>query len=142
MTVSEQIIQVVDALCEKFGIAVDWTAKNIIPYIETLCGKLITYEICTSIVWIIIMVSLSIGSVVAAKKLTPIFKKKIEEGKRSYSCLCENDWDMGAGFAIAGLIIINFISIIVVGTQIMDIIKCLTFPEMYVFEYVGALIQN
>ena len=31
MTVSEQIIQVIDALCEKFGIAIDWTTQNIIP---------------------------------------------------------------------------------------------------------------
>ena len=51
MTVSEQIIQVIDALCEKFGIVVDWTNENVFPYLETLCEKLIAYEIATSIVW-------------------------------------------------------------------------------------------
>ena len=50
MTVSEQIIQVIDALCEKFGIVVDWTSESVIPYLEILCTKLIKYEICTSIV--------------------------------------------------------------------------------------------
>ena len=134
MTVSEQIIQVIDALCEKFGIAINWTGENVIPYIEILCRKLITYEICTSVVWIVIMASLSVGSIIATKKLTPVFKNKIEENEYG-------DWDVGAGFAITGLIIINLISIIIVGVQIMDIIKCLTFPEMYIFEYISALIK-
>lgn len=135
MTVSEQIIQVIDALCEKFGIAVDWTSQNVIPYVETLCGKLITYEIGTSIAWMAIMVVLSIGSIVAIKKLYPIFKEKIE-GDYSY------DWEIGAGFAIGGLVLLNLVTIIVVGVQIMDIIKCLTFPEMYVFEYISTFIQQ
>ena len=138
MTVSEQIIQVINTLCEKFGIAVDWTTQNIIPYIATLCGKLVTYEICTSIVWMVIMIALSIGSIVATKKLTPIFKKKIEEDKKIY---LGGDWDIAAGFAIAGLIIINLVSLIVIGKQTMDIIKCITFPEMYIFEYISSLIQ-
>lgn len=135
MTVSEQIIQVIDALCEKFGIAVDWTSQNVIPYVETLCGKLITYEIGTSIAWMAIMVVLRIGSIVATKKLYPIFKEKIEEDY-------DYDWGVGAGFAIGGLVSLNLATIIVVGVQIMDIIKCLTFPEMYIFEYISILIQQ
>lgn len=79
MTVSEQIIQVVDALCEKFGIAINWTSENVIPYIETLCRKLVTYEISTSIAWMVIMTLLSIGSIVAAKKFYPTFKKGWEK---------------------------------------------------------------
>ena len=136
MTVSEQIIQVIDALCEKFGIAINWTSENIIPYIETLCGKLIAYEISTSIAWMVIMISLSIGSIVATKKLAPIFKKGLERGG------WDNSWDIGTGFAIAGLVLFNFIVIMVVVTQIIDIIKCVTFPEMYIIESISTLIQQ
>lgn len=137
MTVSEQIIQVIDTLCEKFGIAVDWTAKNIIPYVETLCGKLIAYEIYTSIAWMALMILLSIGSIVATKKLVPIFRRGIEK-EGNWDC----NWRIGTGFAIAGLIVINLVAVIVVGVQIMDIIKCTTFPEMYIFEYISKLIQQ
>lgn len=35
----EEIIKVLDALAEKFGLAIDWTSNNVIPYLETLCGK-------------------------------------------------------------------------------------------------------
>ena len=74
MTVSEQIIQVINALCEKFGIAINWTSENVIPYLETLCRKLITYEISTSIFWMVIMTLVSIASIVATRKFYPTFK--------------------------------------------------------------------
>ena len=138
MTVSEQIIQVINVLCEKFGIAVDWTGQNVIPYIEILCKKLITYEIVTSIVWIVAMSLLSIGSIMAFKKLAPTFKKGLEEDNEN----CDNVWHIGTFFAIFGFILLNFISFGVIITQIIDIIKCITFPEMYVFEYISRFIQG
>lgn len=134
MVVSEQIIQVIDALCEKFGIAVDWTSKNIIPYVESLCGKLVTYEIVTSIVWVAFMTLLSIGSIIAAKKFCSIVKKKMEED-------WWGDWEIPFGLTICTAIIVVLVSIIVTAVQTMDIIKCLTFPEMYVYQYVSTLIQ-
>ena len=51
---SEEIIKVLDALAEKFGLAVDWTSANVIPYLEQLCGKYVNYEIVTSVVWLIL----------------------------------------------------------------------------------------
>ena len=137
MTVSEQIIQIIDALCEKFGIAVDWTSKNIIPYMETLCGKLITYEISTSIVWMTIMILSSIGSIIAAKKLAPTFAKGLKE-----QSTWDDDWTMLTGIAIFLFAALNVATIIVTIVQVMDIIKCITFPEMYIFEYVSALLQQ
>lgn len=139
MTASEQIIQVVDMLCEKFGIAIDWTSENVIPYIETLCGKLVSYEIGTSIAWMVIWLVVSICSIVAAKKLVPVFKNGIEKDKQSRFYTA--DWEVGSIFAIIGLVIINLITVCTVCTQIMDIIKCVTFPEMFVFEYVQRIIS-
>lgn len=137
MTVSEQIIQVIDALCEKFGIVVDWTNENVFPYLETLCGKLIAYEIATSIVWIVIMILISVASIVATKKFYPIFKDGWERNARSSY---DMGWQVASVFAIIGIIVVNFSTICVLGTQIMDIIKCAVFPEMYVFEYVSKFI--
>ena len=139
MTASEQIIQVIDTLCEKFGIVIDWTGENVIPYIETLCGKLVSYEIGTSIAWMAIWLVVSICSIVVAKKLVPVFKNGIEKDKQSRFYTA--DWEVGAGFAIVGLVIINLITVCTVCTQIMDIIKCATFPEMFVFEYVQSIIN-
>ena len=132
MTVSEQIIQVIDALCEKFGIAINWTGENVLPYLEMLCGKLITYEIVTSIFWIIFMSALSITAILLTKKFYPIFKKGIEG--QSY---CEVGWSVASFFAIICLVILYISSACVICAQIMDIIECSMFPEKYIFEYIS-----
>lgn len=137
MTVSEQIIQVLDALCEKFGLAIDWTSENVIPYLTTLGGKLISYEIWTSVFWIGLMTVLTIASVIATKILRPIFKKGLKE-QHYLDC----GWSVATGFAIAGLIVLYAATIIVIGVQIVDIIKCTTFPELYFFEYVQGIINS
>lgn len=138
MTVSDQIIQVIDALCEKFGMAIDWTSENVIPYITTLCEKLIAFEIWTSVAWIAIMVVLSVTSFVLVKIFSPTFKKGLEENKRNYDA----GWEFATVFTIVGLVIFYLMILIVVGTQIMDIIKCVTFPEMFVFEYIQGIINS
>lgn len=56
MTISNQIIAVLDAVCEKFGIVIDWTANNVMPYLQDLCHRVTTYEIVTSVAWIILQV--------------------------------------------------------------------------------------
>lgn len=137
MTVSDQIIQVLDSLCEKFGLMIDWTGENIIPYITTLCTKLVAYEIWTSVALMAIMSVLIVASIIATKMLVPVFKKGIaNQGIYDYG------WSLGAVFAIIFLCIFYVKAIPVIGTQIMDIIKCITFPEMYVFEYVQDLITT
>jgi xanthosine utilization system XapX-like protein len=138
MTVSEQIIQVIDALCAKFGLAIDWTSENVIPYLTTLCGKLVLYEIWTSVFWIVFMTALTISSIIATKKFAPIFKNGVEEDRENYDC----GWQIGTVLAIIGLIALYIATICVIGTQITDIIKCTTFPEMYIFEYVQSIINS
>lgn len=138
MTVSEQIIQVLDKLCERFGLAIDWTSENVIPYLTTLCRKLVLYEIWTSVFWIVLMTVLTIASIIAAKKLAPIFKKGIEDDQK----YCDCGWTIGTVLAIIGLVALYITTICVISTQITDIIKCTAFPEMYIFEYVQSIINS
>ena len=41
MTFSEQTISILDYLCQKFGIVVDWTSDTVWPMVEMLAGKYI-----------------------------------------------------------------------------------------------------
>lgn len=132
MTVSEQIIQVLDALCEKFGMAIDWTGENVIPYVTTLCTKLITYEIWTSVALMAIMVTLSILSIIPIKTLYPALKRRLDEFDYSFVSI----------FISVALAALYLATIICVGVQIMDIIKCVTFPELFVFEYVQSIVNG
>lgn len=138
MTVSEQIIQVLDTLCEKFGLVIDWTGENVIPHITTLLGKLVVWEIWSSVAWMAIMVVLTLISIIGIKKLAPIFKDGLERDRRSYDI----GWSIASTFAIIGLCILYLSTFLVIGSQIMDIIKCVTFPEMFIFEYIQGMINS
>ena len=139
MTVSEQIIQVLNALCEKFGMAIDWTSENVIPYITTLCTKLITYEIWTSILTIINALVFAIILAILVKKLYPRFKRGWEENRRSYF---DVGWQVGSIMAIIGVVVASIFIICAIEMATMDIIKCVTFPEMYIFEYIQGAINS
>ena len=45
MEMSEQIIKVLDSVCEKFGIAIDWTNNNVLPYIQQLGDKIVKHDL-------------------------------------------------------------------------------------------------
>ena len=101
---SEEIIKVLDALAEKFGLAVDWTSANVIPCLEQLCGKYVNYEIATSVVWLLF----GIICLFAAKwsfKLTKSFIKKYEEKQSSYNDV----WAVFSGIVTCALIITGIV---------------------------------
>lgn len=126
MTVSDQIIQVLDVLCAKFGMAIDWTSANVMPYLTELCTKLVTWEIWTSVAWMAIAVVMLAAGIVAFV----VSIKRID------------DLDMAAPIAILASIILCATGMGILGSEIFDIIKCVTFPEMFVFEYVQKLING
>lgn len=134
MNVSEQIINVINALCEKFGIAIDWTADNVLPYIETLCGKFIKWEIYTSIFYMVLWVILA-GIVWLIS--IPLSKK----AKKS-------DWDeydatsFFATIVICVAVMLTIVAICNLGKQSYDIIEAVTFPEKTIYEYVTYYITS
>lgn len=52
--VSEEIIKVLEYLGEKYGLAIDWTSKNFMPYIEDLISRIKIYNIVSSIAGILL----------------------------------------------------------------------------------------
>lgn len=117
MQVSDQIIQVLDYIGKKLGLTIDWTSENVLPYVQTLCDKYINWEIATSIIWIVIGVACIILSLILIIKF----------------------WDDDFGgifFMILG------IGITIIGFQIFDIIRCIYFPELQIFQYVQSLLKS
>lgn len=135
MTVSKQIIEVIDALCEKFGVAIDWTAENVLPYLATLCEKLIKYTIFTSSTSLVVNVLVIVGLIIGTIKLVPIFAKKIKEQD-----FLDMGWTMAAAFSGIGAGVIAMFCIMSIIHNFDLIAKCVIFPEMYIIEYVKTLI--
>lgn len=116
MQISKEVIEILEYLCEKIGITIDWTSNNILPYVQQLAEKYIAWEISTSVAWIAIAVIIFISSLV----FTLIVHK---------TC----SWD---GIEWVVLVICFIVSTIVIGVQTFDIIECKTFPEKSLYEYI------
>lgn len=117
---SDEIIKVLDDLSERFGIAIDWTSQNVLPYLQELCDKYISYEIWTSAVYIFICLTSAILMLYGISKLHDIL----------------NDVDDGFLFLVFGIVLI--VSLVVMVVQIFDIVTALTFPEKLIYEYISC----
>ena len=133
MNISEQIINVVDDLCEKVGIVIDWTSDTVVPILQNLCSKFITFEIWTSVFWIIFWVFLAGISWVLC---FPCAKKaKKYEFDPCYG------WSWVGVAMIIVTIVSSIVAIIILPIQIYDIIEAITFPEKTIYDYISYQIS-
>ena len=133
MVVSEQIIMVLDDICAKLGVAVDWTAQNVMPYIQEMLGRLVKYELWTSVASIV----LTGVALFALVKFTVYFWKRAQFDHR--------DIDHNQVFAVIGMVLsvffaVSFITSVSVNST--DIVACLTFPEKIIFDELKTVVAS
>ena len=119
MSFSSQFIEVLDALCDKIGIAIDWTSQNVVPYVTELATRIIAYEIWTSAAWITIAAIVFL----IAWKMT---KNLCKEDR------FEDEWFSGWSIRI----IIGIIFFAVIGCQVFDIIEAVALPEKTLYDFI------
>ena len=124
MSFSSQFIEVLDALCEKFGIVIDWTSQNVMPYLTDLATRLISYEIWTSMAWIVIAAILFL----IAWKMT---KNMCKADRLDY------EWFLGWVVRI----FIGVFCFITIVFQIFDIIEALALPEKTLYVFITGLMD-
>ena len=129
MNLSQEIITVLNYMCQKFGIAIDWTSENVVPYIEDLCGRYIEYEIYTSIAWCVIF-----AVIVIATGLAWGIAEVIVKHLCSVSCIPS----IFKYVFFMSLIV----CVLVCSTQAFDIIECYTIPEKTILEYLKFLMNT
>ena len=128
MTFSEQTFSILDYLCQKFGIVIDWTSDTIWPMVEMLAGKYIKWEIASSIVWIVIFMMGFIACLWGIKTI----KKHLSD---SY---IDEMWILFCVFL--GLGALGFVA--GVATQAFDITRCFVFPELELFEFLKETVNS
>lgn len=122
MELNDKLIEILDKVCERFGIFIDWTAQqvqeNVVPYTMQLMERIIKYEITTSIVWIVI----SVIGITILGFLTWKLWKVLEE------------LTLPLTLGIVGLTIL-------ICCQTFDIAKAVIFPELTVIEFVKNYVE-
>ena len=132
---SKEIIKILDALAEKAGLAIDWTSANVLPYLQQLCSKYVTYEIATNIIWILVGICLLFVGKYSIKKTKQYWEKYEEEASYSdYDCIATL-FGILTGFAIFG-------GIVIILCQTFDIVTCITFPEKIIIAQLQSIYSN
>lgn len=132
MTVSQQIIEVIDALCQKFGIAIDWTSDNILPYVEDLVKNAVRYELYTSILYSVVFVIAMCIFILLSRSVWRWFKKDEPADDETIGM---------AGMFLVAFLIFSIICFVLLLNQLVDIITCFTFPEKVVYDMISNMIR-
>ena len=127
---SEEIIKVLDELGKKFGIIIDWSNQNIIPYLQELLKRFICYRNITACMWILISIAITIIGIVIVKLLNK-WRKTDNYNSKSF-----NDDEVLAGFGYILSICIIGLGIGFIIGNIFGIVKNIYLPEMVVYEYI------
>ena len=138
---SDQVIKILDNLGQKFGIAIDWSKQNIVPYIQQLANKIITYKLSLAIVAVSISFLFMLISAIwiinanKKKKLFEYVPYNYESHRGGYF----TNGNLRASISIM-LLFLFILSFIVFVVNIIMIIKCVTIPDLVIFDTIGRLI--
>lgn len=127
---SEEIIKVLDELGKRFGIVIDWSNQNIMPYLQELLKRFICYQNITACVWIIISIAMTICGVIMLKFLN---KWRKSDGYNSDSY---DDDELLAVFGYIFSILIIALGIGLIIDNTLGIVKNICMPEIVVYEYI------
>ncbi|MCI8654255.1 MAG: hypothetical protein HFJ48_00015 [Clostridia bacterium] len=129
---SEEIIKVLDNLAQKFGIAIDWTSQNIMPYLQELISRFIQYQNVIAITWIITSIIIVVISIIAIIKVYKWTKKNKYD---SY----DDEYILAMITYIIVPVLIT-IFIIVLFSNIFGLIQNIHMPELTILNYIKTLI--
>lgn len=132
---SDEIIKILDDLGQRFGIVIDWSSKNVLPYIRELMSRYVNYETMTSVVWIVVALIAIIGCSIGILAINKYANEVLENYPYS-------EWDVGKWLMIWIFIITIGCFIICIICQVLDIVTCYTIPEKIIFEYLNSLLSN
>ena len=148
MNFSEQVISILDDLSKRFGVVVDWSSENILPYAQDLCTRMTKYELVKHISTLIILIIMMIIGITLLGKVFSEWKN-IKKGK-----LENNDsiyfervqyrgielTGIGWTFIIVGSIIM-LITVMCIPCCIEDIIECVYLPEKVIIDTIQGYLK-
>lgn len=130
----DEIVKILNALCEKFGIVMNWSSQNVVPYIQLLSKRCVNYEIGTSIMWLVIGVFMLYTSYWLFKNVCL--------GKEPEGIFDFDEWDTIQIISWITAFIFVLFAPFIIGKQIYDIITCFTFPEKIIFNQITNIYKS
>ena len=128
---NEELMKTLTELAKKFGVAIDWTSQNALPYVQELASRIVKFEVATSILWAIV----GAVFVISFRWWMPFIRNlAIKEKEDIY-----NMYGFYKALAMVGMIITMIIGGLIIGQQVYDLIQCAILPEAVVLRYLGLI---
>lgn len=129
---SDEIIKILDALAEKFGIMVNWSQQNLQPYLQDLMYRVIQYNLVTSVIWVIFCISIIAICLFIIKKND----KKFRFDK--YGCI-EGSFSSLIYIIVSYILLIIFVILLLF--EIENICQCVFLPEKIIVNEIQSIMQ-
>ena len=134
---SEEIIKVLDYICAQLGIAVDWTAENVMPQVMDILGRYRIYTIASMVITIICLLLILFVWYLLAKKCIKDIKNKTVGIWWELSC------NGSPSFLTMTFIMLSFfvVPLMIAGiyANVSDILQWAIVPEIKYLEILKGL---
>lgn len=132
---SDEIIKVLDAIGDKFGIMIDWTQQNVQPYIQDLCQRVTQYKLTTNIVGLVITIFL-----LAVGTIWLIYTINTTTGYKNRYSLSDDDKFTRQIICFIASPIMILIGLIATITLVDNICMCLFIPEKVLINELQSIL--
>lgn len=123
---SEEAMKVIDGLCKKFGVAIDWTKENVWPMVYNFLQKYRTYEIVSNIVAILFWGACALVCFFCIKKIIKAVNDEIEPW---YDDVYD-PWSVGSVLLTGLLCSLILAALIIIPINITVVAKWIVLPEL------------
>lgn len=127
---NNEFVKALDAVCNKFGIAVDWSSKNVVPYVQELSTRIVHFKIASAIFFAVVGI-LMVASTILWVKLIRYCDSRCKEKKWS-------NLDLATCLSIVACIICIVVGICVALCSVYDIVTYSVFPEKALIDFIST----
>ena len=143
---SQEIINVLNYIGEKIGVAIDWTADNVVPQILDILGRYRIYKIVGLSIWILGIVILAIGFAYFGKMVVGNYKScyntKQDNILFSYSTYWgKPEWSAPSVIYTVSLVIYLLFALIGIPIVVGEMLGWILIPEIQYLEMLKGYIQ-
>lgn len=141
MTFSEQFKDIFNMLCEKIGVAIDWTQDNIVPYVMELCKRFVILNIVEEALWLVsgIVAVVIVGFL--SKKIFKDYRKCADTRESTFwwEAFCSEVSPKNGTFIvfIVGGVALLF-GLIVIPCSISELLKWAIVPEVQIIKEITS----
>ena len=141
----DEVIKVLDHLGKQFGIAIDWTSANVMPYLQDLMTRIVKYGIYQNVSEIIFCLMLLLIVALITRKLYKASYKYAsiyDETKKYDDKSTATFFTTAFMIGLAATAITTIMVLCVIKTSVNEIIELSTVPEKYVIEMIQEQIDE